>query len=67
MFNLILLFIDFTLFILSFVFIVLDLKSYKEEKNVELKGTVLPKRSKYALLFGLLALILAVIISLGYV
>ncbi len=67
MLNLIFLFVDFTLFILSFVFIIVDLKSYKEEKNEELKGTIIPKRSKYALLFGLLALVLAVIISLGYV
>ena len=67
MFNLILLFINFALFILSFVFIILDLKSYKQEKNEDFKATFIPKRSKYALLFGLLALILAIIISLGYV
>ena len=66
MINLIFLFIDFTLFILSIVFIILDIKSYKLEKNEEQKGTVIPKRSKFALLFGLLALVLAVIISLGY-
>jgi hypothetical protein len=67
MLNLIFLFIDFTLFILSFVFIILDLRSYKLEKNEEQKGTIIPKRSRFALLFGLLALVLAVIISLGYV
>jgi hypothetical protein len=67
MFNLILLFINFTLFILSFVYIILDLKSYKREKNEDFKATVLPKQSKRALLFGLLALILAIIISIGYV
>jgi hypothetical protein len=67
MLNLIFLFLDFTMFILSFVFIILDLKSYQHEKNEELKGTVITKRSRFALLFGLLALILAVIISLGYV
>lgn len=66
MLNLILLFIDFTLFILSFAFIIFDIKSYKLEKNEEKKGTVIPKRSRFALLFGLLALVLAVIISLGY-
>ena len=67
MLNLIFLFLDFALFILSFVFVILDLNSYKQEKNEEQKGTVIPKRSRFALLFGLLALVLAVIISLGYV
>lgn len=66
MFNLILLFIDIVLFVLSFAFLFLDVKSYREEKNEELKSTVIPKRSRFALLFGLLALILAVLISLGY-
>ncbi len=67
MFNLILLFINFTLFVLSFVYLILDLKSYKQEKNEDFKATVIPKRSKFALIFGLLALILAIIISLGYI
>ncbi len=67
MLTIIFLFIDFTLFILSFVFIILDLGSYKQERNEELKGTIIPKRSKFALLFGLLALVLAVITSLGYI
>jgi len=66
MFNLILLFIDVMLFILSFAYLIIDLKSYIEEKNEDAKGTFIPKRSRYALLFGLLALLLAVIISLGY-
>ncbi|MFX1567818.1 MAG: hypothetical protein ACFFCV_05555 [Promethearchaeota archaeon] len=51
---------------MSFAFIIFDIKSYKLEKNEEKKGTVIPKRSRFALLFGLLALVLAVIISLGY-
>ena len=67
MFNLILLFINFTLFVLSFVYLILDLKSYKQEKNEDFKATVIPKRSKFALIFGLLALILSIIISLGYI
>jgi hypothetical protein len=66
MFNLILLFADVILFVLSFIFIILDVKSYENEKNEELKSTVIPKRSRYALLFGLLALVVSVIISLGY-
>jgi len=66
MFNLILLSIDIILFILSFVYLILDLKSFQEEKNEDLKSTVLPKKSRFALLFGLLALVLAVFISLGY-
>ncbi len=67
MFDLILLVIDFILFILSFTYLFLDLGSYKGEKGKNLKGTFIPKRSKYALLFGLLALLLAVINSLFYV
>ncbi len=67
MFNLILSVIDFILFILSFTFLFLDLDSYRGEKGKDLKGNVLPKRSKYALLFGLLALLVAVIHSLLYV
>jgi len=66
MLNLIFLFIDITLFVLSFAYLFLDLESYRKEKNEELKSTVIPKRSRFALLFGLLALVVAVITSLGY-
>ena len=66
MFNLILLFIDIILFILSFVFIILDNKSYinKEDKEIDLKE--IPKFSKYALMCGLLALVVMIIVSFGY-
>jgi len=67
MFDLILLFIDVGLFVSSFVFVILDIKSYIGEKNETLKGTFIPKQSRYALLFGLLALIIAVLNSLFYV
>lgn len=67
MFDLILLFIDVILFVFSFVFVIIDIKSYEGEKNEALKGTFIPKHSQYALLFGLLALILAVFNSLFYV
>jgi len=66
MFDIILLFIDVALFISSFVFVILDLKSYIGEKNDSLKGTFIPKQSRYALLFGLLALIIAILNSLFY-
>jgi len=66
MFDLILLFIDIILFILSFTYLFLDLESYQREKNEDSKSTVIPKRSRFALLFGLLALVVAVIISIGY-
>ena len=66
MFNLILLFIDIILFILSFAYLFLDLESYRREKNEDSKSTVIPKRSRFALLFGLLALVVSVIISIGY-
>ena len=62
MFDIILLFIDITLFVLSFVFVILDIKSYEGEKKEALKGTIIPKHSRYALLFGLLALIVAVLL-----
>ena len=67
MFDLILLFIDVALFVSSFVFVILDVKSYIGEKNEALKGTFIPKQSRYALLFGLLAVIIAVLNSLLYV
>ncbi|KKN67849.1 hypothetical protein LCGC14_0457290 [marine sediment metagenome] len=66
MFNLILLFFDFTLFILSFAFIILDAKNHQENLYKDLKNNKLPKRSSYGLLFSFLALILAIVISLGY-
>lgn len=66
MLNLILLFLDVALFILSFAFIILDIKNYKENRYEGLQTTELPKRSKFSLLFSLLALVIAVIISLTY-
>ena len=66
MFTIILLVIDFILFILSFVFIILDIKTYKESKNQQRIEKKFPKRSAYSLMFALLALILAVVISLGF-
>ncbi|MHA1914688.1 MAG: hypothetical protein ACW986_01000 [Promethearchaeota archaeon] len=63
MFGLILLFMDFALFILSFVFIILDIKNYTENRYTEMETTKIPKRSSYSLLFGLLALVLAVVTS----
>lgn len=66
MLSLILLFLDVALFILSFTFIILDMKNYQENRYENMQTTELPKRSKYSLLFGLLALVLAVIISLTY-
>jgi hypothetical protein len=67
MLDLILLFFNVILFVLSFVFLFLDLESYQKEKNEDSKRMFIPKRSKYALLFGLLALVVSVIISIGYV
>lgn len=66
MLTLILLFLGFALFLLSFIFIMLDIKNYKNNRYKDLKGNELPKRSSQSLLFGLLALVLAVITSLGY-
>ena len=62
--NLILLFLNFTLFMLSFVFVILDIRNYSENKYKDLGTNKLPKSSSYSLLFGLLALILAVVNSL---
>ncbi len=67
MLDLILLFFNITMFVLSFIFLFLDLESYEKEKNEDSKRILIPKRSKYALLFGLLALVGSVIISIGYV
>ena len=63
MLDLILLFVNFTLFTLSFVFVLLDIKNYTENKYKDLDTNKLPKLSSRSLLFGLLALIIAVIIS----
>jgi hypothetical protein len=67
MFNIILLFIDFIFFLLSIVFLILDIKSYEREKNEDFISTAIPKKSKFALLFGLFSLLVAVILSIGYV
>jgi len=64
MLDLILLFLNFTMFMLSFVFVILDIRNYSENKYKDLATNKLPKWSSYSLLFGLLALILAVINSL---
>ena len=64
MLDLILLFLNFPLFVLSFVFVILDIRNYKENKYKDLDTNKLPKRSAYSLACGLLALVLAVIISL---
>ena len=67
MLTLILFFLGFALFLLSFIFIILDIKNYKSNQYENLKGNELPKRSSQSLLFGLLALFIAVITSLTYV
>jgi hypothetical protein len=64
MLDLIFLFLNFSLFTLSFVFVILDIRNYKEKKYKDLATNKLPKLSSRSLLCGLLALILAVIISL---
>ncbi len=67
MLALILLFLGFVLFLLSFIFIILDIKNYENNRYKDLKVNELPKRSSQSLLFGLLALLIAVITSLTYV
>lgn len=64
MLDLILLFLNFPLFLLSFIFIILDIRNYQENKYKDLDTNKLPKQSAYSLACGLLALIIAVIISL---
>jgi hypothetical protein len=64
MLDLILLFLNFPLFLLSFIFVILDIRNYQENKYKDLGTNKLPKRSAYGLACGLLALVLAVIISL---
>jgi hypothetical protein len=66
MFALILLFLQVILFVFSFVFLILDIKNYKDNQYEGLKSNQLPKRSSQSLLFSLLALIIAVISSLAY-
>ena len=63
MLNIILLSLDFVLFVLSFVYIILDIKNYQEDRYKDLEKNQLPKMSSRGLLFGLLALIFAVIFS----
>jgi ABC-type Fe3+ transport system permease subunit len=66
MLVLILLFLEFILFTLSFIFIILDIKNYKENRYEDLKSNELPKRSSQSLLFSLLSIVVAVITSLAY-
>ena len=66
MFALILLFLEFILFTLSFVFIFLDIKNYKENRYEDLRSNELSKRSSQSLLFSLLAIVVAIITSLVY-
>jgi len=66
MFNLILLFIDIVLFILSFIFAIIDIKSYVKDEKKEIDMKKFPKFSKYSLLCGLLALVLMIIVSFSY-
>jgi len=66
MFALILLFLEFILFTLSFVFIFLDIKNYKENRYEDLRSNELSKRSSQSLLFSLLAIVVAIITSLAY-
>ena len=66
MFVLILIVLEALLFVLSFVFIILDIKNYKENQYEDLKSNELPKRSSQSLLFSLLAIVVAIISSLAY-
>ena len=66
MFVLILLVLEALLFVLSFVFIILDIKNYKENQYEDLKSNELPKRSSQSLLFSLLSIVVAIITSLAY-
>ncbi len=67
MIDIILLLLDFSLFLLALIFLMRDFKSYENEQAKDFKSTVLPKHSQFALMFGLLALVLAVVNSLFYV
>lgn len=66
MIDIIFLILDFILFLLAFIFLIRDVKSYEKEQTADFKSTVLPKQSQYAFMFGLLALVLAVVNSLWY-
>ena len=66
MFVLILLVLEALLFVLSFVFIILDIKNYKENQYEDLKSNELSKRSSQSLLFSLLSIVVAIIASLAY-
>lgn len=66
MLVLILIFLEFVLFMLSFIFIILDIKNYRENRYEDLKANKLPKRSSQSLMFSLLGLVVAVITSLAY-
>ncbi len=67
MIDIIFLILDFVLFLLAFTFLIRDVKSYEKEQTTDFKSTVLPKHSQYAIMLGLLALVLAVINSLFYI
>jgi hypothetical protein len=66
LFVLILLFLDFVLFLLSFTYILLDIKNYEANRYDDLETTKLPKLSSRGLMFSLLALFSAVFLSIGF-
>jgi hypothetical protein len=66
MMNLILTFASFSIFMLSFIFILIDLFSSKRNENMK-NILKLPKLSGYAFFFTFFALLLLVVVGFSYV
>jgi hypothetical protein len=61
--GLILLFINFGLFILSFIFIIIGILQAKKVNEKGLEENQLPKCAKYSYAFGLLAMLTMIFLS----
>ncbi len=64
MFDIIFLFVNFSLFILSFIFIIRDIFTSDPNQNEDAEKGKIPKFSRYSILFALLTMISLVIVSM---
>lgn len=64
MLNIILLIANFIFFMLSFIFIVLDVLTSNENQEKDVEKGKIPKLSRYSLLFSLLTMLSLVLVSI---
>ena len=64
MLDIILLIANFVLFMLSFIFVVLDVLSLNDTHKKDIEKGKIPKLSRYSLLFSLLTMLSLVLVSI---